>query len=87
MIKGMARGWESKAVAAQIAMAEPQGGDLGEDQELSPAQIESLRRKESLMLSRSRVLHDLDSARNPRYRKILEDALRHLDHELSAMSA
>ncbi len=82
----MARGWASKAVEAQIETADSRDGAPSELFP-SPAQIELLRRKEGLMLSRSRVLHDLDATRNPRYRKMLEDALRHLDRELSEISA
>jgi hypothetical protein len=84
MMKGMARGWESKAVAAQMETAESREGALGEER-VSPVEMERIRRKEGLMLSRSRVVHDLEAARNPRYRTMLEEALRHLDSQLSEL--
>lgn len=34
-------------------------------------------------MSKVRVLHDLESAQNPRYEKVLRAALAHLDSELS----
>jgi len=40
------------------------------------------RQKESLRLSRQRVLHQLETSQNPRHRKLLEDALADLDEKL-----
>ena len=39
-----------------------------------------------LMLSRTRVLNDLQSACNPRYRKQLEQALAYLDEQIAALN-
>jgi len=36
-------------------------------------------------MSRTRVLHDLEAANNPRYREILQAALKHLDDKLSEL--
>jgi hypothetical protein len=83
--KTMARGWESKSVEAQIETAEGGAGDQIKGR-LSPAQADRLRKKEGLLLSRSRVLRDLETARNPRYRDILREALRHLERELEALA-
>jgi hypothetical protein len=49
-------------------------------------EAERLKQHESLMLSRIRVVHDLETANNPRYREILVAALKHLDDKLSACS-
>jgi hypothetical protein len=51
----------------------------------TPEQLDHERRVESLMLSRTRVLHDLQVACNPRYRQQLEQALAHLDHEIAEL--
>lgn len=43
------------------------------------------REKESLRLSRQRVLQQLDVSQNPRHRKLLEDSLADLDEKLSKL--
>lgn len=81
----MARGWESKSVEEQIeAAAERKQHPL--IPALSPEQAESVRKKDLLSLSRTRVLHDLEQAQNPRYKTILEQALAHLDAELQKLN-
>jgi hypothetical protein len=80
----MARGWESKAVEAQIETAERRNGEQIQDS-LTPDEVEILRKKEGLLLSRSRVQRDLETSRNPRYQAILREALRHLDRELAGL--
>jgi hypothetical protein len=81
----MARGWESKAVEAQIETAERRNGEQIQDS-LTPDEVEILRKKEGLLLSRSRVQRDLEASRNPRYQTILREALRHLDRELAELA-
>lgn len=78
----MARGWESKSVEAQIE-ATNNGDHDGSKGPMSPEQADFLRKKEGLLLSRSRVSHDLEMARSPRYRDMLQEALRHLERELA----
>jgi len=80
----MARGWESKAVEGQIeaSRAEAEVKPL----RTIPQQLETIRKREDLMLSRKRVLHDLEAAQNPRYRKILTAALAHLDDQLDRLT-
>lgn len=78
----MARGWESKSVESQIELAESSRGRRGV--QLTPEQIQTERERESLQLSRIRVLHDLESAKNPRYRETLSAALKHLDEKLAS---
>lgn len=80
----MARGWESKAVEAQLDEADAKPGPQAAEH-MSPAQVEQLRKKEGLLLSRSRVLHDLDHAKNERYRQMLSEALAHLDRQLAEL--
>jgi hypothetical protein len=43
-------------------------------------------RKQGLKLSRSRILEQLHSVENPRYRKILEQALAELDQQIMELS-
>jgi hypothetical protein len=82
----MARGWESKDVERQIE-ASARTRHPHTDKQPGPEQAEQRRRREGLLLSRSRVLHDLEEARNPRYRTMLSAALTHLDHELAGLTA
>jgi hypothetical protein len=77
----MARGWESKSVESQMESAATRRSEpvIG----LSVEQAQVLRQRESLELSRTRILHDLEKAVNPRYRDQLKAALLHLDQKLS----
>lgn len=79
----MARGWESKAVEAQVEMAETRMASSKAHR--TPEELEKLRQRESLLMSRNRVLHDLEESSNPRYRKMLSDALAHLDAKLAQL--
>jgi hypothetical protein len=77
--KGMARGWESKSVEAQI-----EDNQFDEQQaHLSRAERELRQKKESLLLSRTRIVEELKTSRNPRYKKMLTDALADLDQKLA----
>jgi len=78
----MARGWESKSVESQIEDAGSQS-DRGEL--LTPDQRELKRKRDSLDLSRRRVLHDLEAAQSPVRRTALERALAFLDEEISKL--
>jgi hypothetical protein len=83
----MARGWESKAVEAQIESAEaPATSNKKHLKHLTPEDREKSRQRESLRMSRFRVSQDLQQSSNPRYRKILSDALAHLDAELAQLN-
>jgi len=57
----------------------------GPRQQPTKEQIERQREREGLMLSRTRVLHDLETSRNVRYRKMLEDSLAYLDAKLAKL--
>ncbi|MEN3331785.1 MAG: hypothetical protein V7641_1150 [Blastocatellia bacterium] len=52
---------------------------------LTPEEREKSRQRESLLMSRNRVQQDLEQSSNPRYRKMLSDALAHLDAELAQL--
>ena len=77
----MARGWESKSVEAQIESAQsrpPRVTGSG----LSAAQVMLVREREIVMLSRTRVLHELETSKNPRYVKLLNRELKVLEEKL-----
>lgn len=76
----MARGWESKAVEQQMEAAAQNNGHTGAS--LSPAEIDHKRVRDGLLLSRARVLHQLETAQNPNHRKMLEQALADIDARL-----
>jgi hypothetical protein len=80
IILGVARGWESKSVELQQDDARSSTGETKPRLTSEQRAIES--RKEGLKLSRSRTLEQLHSAENPRYRKILEQALAVLDEQI-----
>jgi hypothetical protein len=54
---------------------------------LTAKQLEQQRKLDNFQLSRSRLLHDLQTACNPRYRSQLEAALAHLDREISNLQS
>jgi hypothetical protein len=79
-LEAMARGWESKSVESQIDDA----GSGADRSELATAGQRRLRQqRESLELSRRRVLHDLETAASPVRRASLEQALAFLDRQLA----
>jgi hypothetical protein len=80
----MARGWESKAVESQIEAAETRAAH-SRGTPLSPEQLRVERERESLELSRTRVLQDLAAAMNPKYRELLRRSLNFLEEKLAAL--
>jgi len=80
----MARGWESKSVEAQIESAESRHS-VSRAKAVDSVIAERIRQREGLEMSRTRVMHDLDTANNPRYREILQAALKHLDDKLAEL--
>lgn len=77
----MARGWESKSIEIQIEESD-NDASFGLQADLSAPEIEKRRKLEDLQLQRSRILQEMASGRNPRYRAMLEDKLAHLDHKI-----
>ena len=49
---------------------------------LSKEELETQRQRESLLLHRTRVLHDLEKCSGERYRKTLSDGLSYLEAQL-----
>ena len=80
----MARGWASKSVEDQLESAESAKHAVKQDG-IDPQKIAWIREKENLTLSRVRVLHELESAHNPRYQQLLMRGLADLDAKLSRL--
>jgi TATA-binding protein-associated factor Taf7 len=81
----MARGWESKAVADQI--------EEGESRQQQPSRTETTKeqrvlkeRLDSLKLSRSRLLQQLEHARHPAHRNVLLNGLKAVEREIEEVS-
>jgi hypothetical protein len=79
----MARGWESKSVESQI---EDAALGLGQSEYLTPDQREVKAKRDSLELSRRRVLQDIEAARSPMRRTSLELGLAFLDEEIRKLA-
>jgi hypothetical protein len=81
----MARGWESKSAGeAQAGIAEIRhGADL--ENIPDPKELELIRQKETLLLSRTRVVREMTSAQNPRYKAQLGKALADLEAQLNTV--
>ncbi len=82
---GMARGWESKDVEAQVEATEPpkQKPNSGPK---TPEQLMREEQRKNLELSRIHVVNDLATATHPNHRKSLEAALAHLDKKIADLS-
>ncbi len=78
----MARGWESKSVESQIESAEERRLQRSQAAQITLEHSSRLQTQKSLEMSRTRVLHDLESAKHPRHRDQLQAALDHLDAKL-----
>jgi hypothetical protein len=80
----MARGWESKSVESQMESAT--AARMAPIKTAPPPdQIERENKRDGLLLTRIRVLHDLQSACNARYRQQLQEALAFLDLQISGL--
>ena len=77
----MSRGWESKSVEEQQAEAT---ASKGQDKlRLTSEQVAQKQEKESLLLSRKRIVEQMASARNVRHQEMLREALADLDAKLN----
>ena len=76
----MARGWESKSIEAQQSEAAERSHTPGK--KLSPEEAARFRDRETVRLARQRILEQIEAARNPRHKKLLEMGLAELDERL-----
>jgi len=81
----MARGWESKSVEEQVQEHQSRGEE-NKKKQLTPEQSESRRKREVLLLSRSRVQKDLQASQNPRHRDQLNSALADLELQIAELT-
>jgi hypothetical protein len=81
----MARGWESKAVADQIEEGESRQ-DISPKAQASPEDRLLKERLDSLRLSKSRLLQQLERARHPAHRDVLLNGLRAVEKEIEEIS-
>lgn len=77
----MARGWESKSVEQQ--QEELSARRQTERATLSFDEQQRNRKHEGLLLSRGRLMQQLQAASNPRHRQMLEQAIAELDSQLA----
>jgi hypothetical protein len=79
----MARGWESKSVEeqqAESAVARDTSRPM-----LTTGQLARQEREQRLQLARTHITQQLQRTQNPRYRKVLENALADLDAKLASL--
>ncbi len=81
----MARGWESKAVADQIEEGESRQQEPSKTQ-VAKEQRVLQERLDSLKLSRSRLLQQLEHARHPAHRNVLLNGLKAVEKEIEEVS-
>jgi len=81
----MARGWESKAVADQIEEGESRQARSPQT-EATPEERQRKERHDSLLLSKSRLLQQLERATNPAHRNVLLNGLKAVEKELEEIS-
>lgn len=81
----MARGWESKAVADQIEEGESRQQHASQPA-ASPEQRMLKEQLESLKLSRSRLLQQLEHARHPAHRDVLLNGLKAVEKEIEEVT-
>ena len=79
----MSRGWESKSVEEQ--QAEAFASKNQPKLRLTLEQAVQKQEKESLLLSRKRILEQIGSARNVRHQEMLREALAELDAKLERL--
>jgi TATA-binding protein-associated factor Taf7 len=81
----MARGWESKAIADQIEEDESRRQQASKV-EIPPEQRMLKERLDSLKLSRSRLLQQLERAVHPAHRNVLLNGLKAVEKEIEEVS-
>ncbi|HSD47156.1 MAG TPA: hypothetical protein VLB87_11040 [Pyrinomonadaceae bacterium] len=81
----MARGWESKAIADQIEEGESRQ-DAAPKAQTSPEDRLLKERLDSLRLSKSRLLQQLERARHPAHRNVLLNGLKAVEKEIEEVT-
>src|SRR5690349_9800492 len=79
----MARGWESKSVESQQDLARDE--HRSQRQPLSEEVKKVQRERDSLLLSRTRVLQQIEASASEQYTKVLREALKELDQKIALL--
>jgi hypothetical protein len=79
----MARGWESKAVEAQMEEAKDDSGE--EKRQLSDGERKDQLERDNLKLSRAYVAQQIEASTNERYTESLRQALSEIDRKLASL--
>ncbi|MEP6962702.1 MAG: hypothetical protein ABI995_11535, partial [Acidobacteriota bacterium] len=80
----VARGFESKDVEQQQQDAEERRA-MAKKAVISAERAEVERKRDGLMLQRTRVLREIEASSNERHRKTLETGLAYLDEQISGL--
>jgi hypothetical protein len=83
----VARGWESKAVEAQLEEKGVRDEDRAAFEELSPEERARRERLDALRLSRARTLEQLERAAAPAHREMLKRTLLALERDINDLSS
>ena len=83
----MARGWESKSVADQIEEGNSRRTERLSSDSVSPETRHFQERLQSLILSKSRLLQQLDRAKHPSHRGVLLNGLKAIEKQIDEVSA
>jgi len=81
----MARGWESKSVESQLEEKEARESEKRDAQPLTPEERARRARLDSLQLSRSRALDQLERATGQAHRAMLKRTLVALEREIAEL--
>jgi hypothetical protein len=80
----VARGWESKAVEDQIAASEDRKAAASNRARTSD-ELERESRRQGLLLSRAKIVVDIQKARDERHRAALQQALDYIDAQIGVL--
>lgn len=80
----MARGWESKSVEDQIAASEDRKA-AATTRVRTADDIARETRRQGLLLSRSKIVRDIENARDDRHRTALRQALDYIDAQIHTL--
>jgi hypothetical protein len=80
----MARGWESKSVEDQIAASEDRKAAAAKKVRTAD-EIARESRKQGLLLSRAKIVRDIENARDERHRAALQQALDYIDGQIQTL--
>ena len=82
----MARGWESKSVESQMETSQSDR-EATARKRLTPESAAAQRKKETLLLARNHLLHQLQASEHPRHRLMIQSALADLEKQLADLGA